>query len=170
MKKGLKFIKNPIIIALGVIFGLSVYILITDVFVSKYSNDVSAEGVEKSEHAHAEKTDKSNETEGMTESDTNTNPDVLDAPEYSSIEEFIEESLSNLQSDSTNGAATSYDYDLHTVTSTATHAKHFAALTDSEEQIKKLNEIAEIGDLTFGAEPETVEERKQKMLTALSNF
>lgn len=95
---------------------------------------------------------------------------VLKSPEYNSVNEYIEYFLNNLQTDSTDGAATRYDYDLHLIISSATYAKHFAALSINEEEIKKLNEIAEIGDLKFSADPETVEVRKQKMIKALSNF
>ncbi|MEJ8764879.1 MULTISPECIES: hypothetical protein [unclassified Oceanobacillus] len=171
MKTILKFVKKPILVLFGMSFCfISVYFLITEVLLNDNNSNVSAEQHGKIVQDHFELAIKNRNKKEIIKTDTDTNEYILAAPEYYNVNEYIKDLLNNLQSDSLGGAASKYDYDFHLLTSSAAYAKHFAALSNNEEEVNKLNEIAEIGELTFSADPETVEERKQRMIKALSNF
>lgn len=96
---------------------------------------------------------------------------ILTAPEYEDVNEYIQKYLDSFQEETLDGSATEYDFNLHLLISSADYAKHFASLSNDAKEIKKLNKIAEIGDLRFSeADFKTVEERKQMMIEELNNF
>ncbi|WP_096272826.1 hypothetical protein [Paucisalibacillus globulus] len=80
-----------------------------------------------------------------------TNPNVLPAPEFYSVDEFIAQYVIFLNRENKEllESTDKYTYEQHIVTTANGYAKHFLELTDSKNEQKKLEKIVEITDVVF---------------------